>query len=84
MAKCESRDLDIGKGKLMNEIMFIIEDADEGGYIARALGSSIFTEADSLDELYELIRDAVRCHFDEAILPRIIRLHFIREEVIAV
>lgn len=68
----------------MNEIMFIIEDADEGGYIARALGASIFTEADSLEELYELIRDAVRCHFDEAVLPRIIRLHFIREEVIAV
>jgi hypothetical protein len=45
----------------MNEIMFIIEDADEGGYIARALGASIFTEADSLDELHELIRDAVRC-----------------------
>lgn len=56
----------------MNEIMFIIEDADEGGYIARALGTSIFTEADSLDELYELIRDAVRCHFDEAVSPKII------------
>ena len=47
----------------MNEIMFIIEDADEGGYTARSLGASIFTEADSLDELYEMIRDAVRCHF---------------------
>jgi dephospho-CoA kinase len=58
----------------MNEIMFIIEDADEGGYIARALGASIFTEADSLDELNELIRDAVCCHFNEAVLPKIIRL----------
>lgn len=58
----------------MNEIMFIIEDADEGGYIARALGTSIFTEADSLEELYELIRDAVHCHFDEVVLPKIIRL----------
>jgi hypothetical protein len=58
----------------MNEIMFIIEDADEGGYIARALGASIFTEADSLEELYELIRDAVRCHFDEAVLPKITHL----------
>ncbi len=64
MAECESRDRDSGKSKLMNEIMFIIEDADEGGYIARALGASIFTEPDSLDELHELIRDAVRCHFD--------------------
>ena len=51
----------------MNEIMLIIEDADEGGYIARALGRSIFTEADSLNELYDLIRDSVRCHFDEAV-----------------
>ncbi len=58
----------------MNEIMFIIEDADEGGYIASALGASIFTEADSLEELYDLIRDAVRCHFDAAVLPKIIRL----------
>ena len=64
--------------------MFIIEDADEGGYLARALGASIFTEADSLDELHGMIRDAVRCHFDESVLPRIIRLHFVREEVIAV
>lgn len=64
----------------MDEIMFIIEDADEGGYIARALGASIFTEADSLDELHELIRDAVRCHFDEAVFPRIIRLKFINLE----
>lgn len=52
----------------MNEIMFIIEDADEGGYTARALGASIFTEADCLEELYALIRDAVRCHFDETVV----------------
>ncbi len=68
----------------MSEIIFIVEDADDGGYLARALGASIFTEADTLKELYEMIRDAVRCHFDEEVLPKIIRLHFIREELIAV
>ena len=47
----------------MNELIFIVEEAPEGGYIARALGESIFTEADDLVQLYEMIRDAVRCHF---------------------
>lgn len=68
----------------MSELVFVVEEAPEGGYIARALGESIFTEADSRDELHEQIRDAVRCHFDESEIPRIIRLHFVREEVIAV
>ena len=68
----------------MSEIIFLVEEADEGGYIARALGESIFTEADSLEELHEQVRDAVRCHFDEGEQPKLIRLHFVREEVIAV
>ena len=66
-----------------SEIIFSIEEAPEGGYVARALGHSIFTEADDLDALREAVRDAVRCHFDEAERPKIIRLHFVREEVIA-
>ena len=61
----------------------MIEDADEGGFVARALGASIFTEADTSDELRERIRDAVQCHFDEGEGPTLIRLHFVREEVIA-
>ena len=68
----------------MNEILFIVEDAPEGGYTARALGESIFTEADDIEQLHARVRDAVRCHFDEDKAPRIIRLHFTREEVIAV
>lgn len=68
----------------MNEILFLVEDAPEGGYIARALGESIFTEADDLDSLHQQVRDAVHCHFDEGKAPRLIRLHFTREEVIAV
>lgn len=68
----------------MNEIIFVVEDAPEGGYIARALGASIFTEADTVAELHERVRDAVRCHFDEKHIPATIRLRFEREEVIAV
>jgi len=66
------------------ELIFVVEEAPEGGYTARALTASIFTEADSLADLHAQIRDAVRCHFDEGQTPRVIRLHFVREEVIAV
>lgn len=68
----------------MNEMIFVVEEAPEGGYTARALGASIFTEADSLAGLHDQVRDAVRCHFGEGQGPRVIRLHFVREEVIAV
>jgi hypothetical protein len=67
----------------MNEIIFLVEEAPEGGYIARALGQSIFTEADDLTELHTQIREAVHCHFEEGQEPQVIRLHFVREEVIA-
>jgi hypothetical protein len=67
----------------MNEVIFTVEEAPEGGYIARALGYDIFTEADSVPALREAVRDAVRCHFDEGSGPRVIRLHFVRDEVIA-
>jgi predicted RNase H-like HicB family nuclease len=48
----------------MSEIIFIVENSDEGGYIAKALGYSIFTEGETLDELKENVKDAVKCHFD--------------------
>jgi len=67
----------------MNEIIFIVEEAAEGGFTARAMGASIFTEADTMAELHEQVRDAVRCHFEVAQMPKMIRLHFVREEVIA-
>jgi hypothetical protein len=67
----------------MNELIFLVEDAAEGGYTARALGHSIFTEADSMEALRNQVRDAVKCHFDEGQAPKVIRLHFVREEVIA-
>lgn len=68
----------------MNEIMFVVEEAPEGGWMARALGVSIFTEADDIDSLHQQVRDAVHCHFAEGEAPKIIRLHFTREEVLAV
>lgn len=67
----------------MEELIFLVEDAPEGGYTARALGESIFTEADDLPNLREQVRDAVRCDFDDGQGPKVIRLHFVREEVIA-
>ena len=69
----------------MSEIIFLVEEAPEGGYVARALGPSIFTEADDLPQLQANIREALHCHFEEATTrPKMIRLHFSREEVIAV
>lgn len=68
----------------MNELIFVVEEAPEGGFTAHALGESIFTEADTLNDLHAKIRDAVRCHFDEGKHPKIVRLHHVREEVIAV
>ena len=69
---------------MAKEVLFLVEDADEGGYIARALGHSIFTEADSWEELKKAIQDAVQCHFDEAERPDLIRLHAVREEIVPV
>lgn len=67
---------------MAKEIIFLIEDAPEGGYVAQALGYSIFTEADTWEELKQLVRDAVQCHFDEREQPDLIRLHIVREEVV--
>ena len=67
----------------MNEIIFLVEDASEGGFTARALGHSIYTDADTIAELHANVREAISCHFDPAEKPSIIRLHFVRDEVIA-
>ncbi|TMH21213.1 MAG: 2-oxoisovalerate dehydrogenase [Betaproteobacteria bacterium] len=67
----------------MSEIIFIVEDAPEGGLVARAVGEGIFTQAATVDELRERIRDAVSCHFDEGKVPKLIRMHFVRDEVFA-
>ncbi|BAW02091.1 2-oxoisovalerate dehydrogenase, E1 component subunit beta [Thermus thermophilus] len=65
----------------MREIIFLVEEAEEGGFVARALGEAIFTEGETWEELKEMVRDAVRCHFGKE-APPVIRLHFVREEVL--
>lgn len=63
-----------------SEITFLVEESVEGGYMAQALGHSIFTEATSLEELRSVIADAVRSNFAEGERPKAIRLHFVKEE----
>lgn len=67
----------------MSEIHFVVEEAAEGGYTAKAIGMDIFTEADDIETLHANVRDAVHCHFSDGNAPSVIRLHFTREEVIA-
>jgi hypothetical protein len=66
------------------EIIFAVEESPEGGLEARALGYSIYSEADTMEELKEAVRDAVRCHFDQEDRPSVIRLHIVRDELLAV
>ena len=68
----------------MREIIFEVTEAPEGGYDARALGDSVFTRGEDWDDLKEMVRKAVLCHFDDREPPEVIRLHFVREEDIAV
>lgn len=67
----------------MNEVFFLVEEAVEGGYVAKAMGESIFTEAETLEELRKEIREAVSCHFEEDNMPKIIHLHLVKEEIIS-
>jgi len=67
-----------------SEIIFSVEESAEGGFEARALGYSIFTEADTLEELRLMLQDAVRCHFEESDRPRVIRMHLVKDEVMPV
>jgi predicted RNase H-like HicB family nuclease len=66
------------------EILFVVEESAEGGFVARCVGADIVTEADTLDELRANVREAVECHFDEGQPPRLVRLHFVRDEVLTV
>ena len=68
---------------MASEFIFIVEESPEGGYEAKAVGHSVFTEAETIDELKRRVQDAVRCHFDSTDRPSLIRLHQVRDEVIA-
>ncbi len=67
----------------MNEIIFLVEEDVEGGFNARALGESVFAQGETVENLRTNIRDAVDCHFEPDVKPKIIRLHFVTEEVLA-
>ncbi|MGA7870771.1 MAG: hypothetical protein WCA22_07710 [Candidatus Binatus sp.] len=64
------------------EIVFSVEESPEGGFEAHALGHSIFTQADTPDQLRAMVQDAVRCHFEDTDRPRVIRLHWVKDEVL--
>jgi hypothetical protein len=71
--------------KPLKEIVFVVEEAPEGGYLAKALGVSIITEADDLNMLRRQVIDAVRCHFgDQLQRPNLIRLHLVKDEILTV
>ena len=67
---------------MTNEILFRVEESEEGGYEAKAHESSIYTEGETLEELRRAVEDAVRCHFEKADMPQAIRLRMVKEEVI--
>lgn len=67
----------------MSELVFLVEEAPEGGYTARALGESVFTEADDWDALKQNILDAAACHYAaRSGAPKLIRLHLVKDEVL--
>ena len=72
----------------MSEIIFeVSEDEVDGGYVATALGHAIATQGETIQELREMVRDAVHCHFGDGApgpMPKVIRLHFVRDEALAV
>jgi predicted RNase H-like HicB family nuclease len=71
------------KHVIMSELLIIVEESQDGGYYARAVGASIVTQADTIEELKPMIKDAVKCHFDEDEMPSLIHLHVTREETFA-
>ncbi len=66
----------------MKELIFLVEEAIDGGYTGKALGESIFTEADNLKDLKVNIKEAVECHFEKEDLPKLIRLHIVKDELL--
>jgi predicted RNase H-like HicB family nuclease len=70
---------------MTSEIIFEVrEDEADGGFVARALGHSIVTQAETWEELRANVREAVLCHFDEGAVPSVIRLHRVMDELVPV
>jgi predicted RNase H-like HicB family nuclease len=68
---------------MSTEIIFQVTDAEEGGFVASAIGHGIHTQAETIEQLRTMVRDAVACYFDDpSTAPKVIRLHFVRDEVL--
>ena len=67
----------------MKEIIFIVDESPEGGYEARTLDHSIFTDGDDIEQLKANVKEAVATHFEADQMPKVIRLHMVKEIVIA-
>ena len=67
----------------MEEIIFLVEESEKGGYIAKGMGVSIYTEAETLEDLRVAVKEAVHCYFEDN-RPKLIRLHLVKEEVFSV
>ncbi|NUM71668.1 MAG: 2-oxoisovalerate dehydrogenase [Ignavibacteriaceae bacterium] len=65
------------------EINFVVEESLDGGFEAKAIGYSIYTQGETIDDIKMAIREAVHCHFNDEEMPKIIRIVFIKEEVLA-
>jgi hypothetical protein len=84
LIRCQTLDWQRAPGKsAMNDILFVVEEAKDGSFRANAVGSSIHTEAEDLEQLHQEIRDAVPCHLEEGDAPPLIRLHHVRQELLA-
>lgn len=68
----------------MTELIFEVTETDDGGFEAHALGHSIFTQGENWNDLKKMAREAVLCHFGEDRAPKVVRLHLVRDEAIAV
>ncbi len=73
----------MGVTTVSTEVLFNVEEADEGGFVATAPAHGIVTQAETVAELHVAVRDAVSCHFEPADKPGLIRLHFVRDEILA-
>ena len=69
---------------MAKEVVFEVREAEEGGYYAAAVGYDIITQGDSWEALKLMAQDAVLCHFDDDAMPRTLRLHLVKDEVVAV
>ena len=69
---------------MLNKVIFIVTKSLDGGYKAKAVGHTIYTQCEEYSELFDALRDAVKCHFEENQMPSLIRIHLVKDEVIAI